>query len=176
MALNGFARVLSWRDFQGPVPEEEEHIAETVTRVRCAMGYGWSRNAYRYNDRLVVNIVMLTGESWAKTSGRTDRLLRHEQGHYDISAIVGREIHRRLVGFTSETESDMQAEFDRVVGEGQALLNQLQSNDGDGLYDVQTNHALNTDAQARWNQAFVAARASAAMTMREALAAQGITV
>lgn len=112
-------------------------------------------------------------KSWALASAKqANVLLPHEQGHYDITGLVAREVTRKMLDLsfddsiliacpTTETGKTPASRMKYVGGEftkaiaqigqdAKALLNRLQSNGGNnGLYDTQTANGTNA-AQTRW--------------------------
>jgi hypothetical protein len=104
-------------------------------------------------------------------------LLRHEQGHYDITGLVARDLASNLLDLSLDADvvasmldagktaaehkryvqRRFQQSFDDYSGEAKALLARLQTNPmthADGIYDTQTQHGLNQVAQAAWDDRF----------------------
>jgi hypothetical protein len=105
-SLQGLLRQLSWSDFrvvQGNPPGPGQHAAGAFTSA--------SIRPYQYAfrpphgahtplslvDNLTISIVFDAGQSWVKSwvsssaGSFASDLLNHEQGHYTITALVGRD-------------------------------------------------------------------------------------
>jgi hypothetical protein len=144
---------------------------------------------------------------WSVTSAQTSALLDHEQGHYSIVGLIMAELMADLLsppnlitdpnGWFSQTPSfatnpdDLFDPANRrrtvaaarswanaLVRSAKALVARLESNPSrDGIYDVQTNHGLNTTVQASWDRAFfLASPAGGGMRFAMALSAVGIQI
>jgi hypothetical protein len=100
--------------------------------------------------------------------------LRHEQGHFDITGLVARDLARRVLALSLDADvvaalrdsgnssiqrlRYVQGVFRRSVAgfgrDASQLLAQLQTDPAtgrDGLYDRQTRHGQDRAAQATWN-------------------------
>src|SRR5437773_10073581 len=130
----------------------EEAIGLPRLRNGTDLGFG--------PDRLAIRVSPNRARMWSVTSARTDDLLTHEQGHFNIVAQVMWDLWTDLLSppqvFTTEMAARTWA--NSMLSTAQTFINRLQSNGGtDGIYDTQTNHGQNTAGQTRWNQAFTLA-------------------
>lgn len=149
MPLNNFNRILSWQDFnpqQGQPGGANEyaqiHPDTTFTNLRM-----------RRNGRSVtiasldITIRLIASDCWVVVTRKTDELLKHEQGHYDIMAIAARVLYNRLLTLRENSVSDLQN-----------YMNDIRENfrtnvrDVDSRYDTQTNHGINTSVQQTWDR------------------------
>ena len=177
-ALSGFPRVLAWTNFH-PVPNSPMPPHQALTSA----GWAWTHSGvhlvngeYRVNNPRVT--VSLNHASWATPAAvASATLLVHEQGHYDISGLVARDVVQQLLDWSLDATvaaaargsgnnaqqhlhhatAEATRDINRFVAEANALMARLQTNPvthADGLYDVQTNHSLNTASQAAWNTRF----------------------
>ena len=92
MALNNFDYLIGWPEFTS-VPARPAGVQEDAEiKVNSAVSYRTRRrgSAVSIVDA-TVNIVTVTAESWVVSDKKTDPLLKHEQGHYDITALGTRE-------------------------------------------------------------------------------------
>jgi hypothetical protein len=175
-ALSGFPRALAWTNFRNvqtsPSPPHEAH-----TSVSWSMG-SWSvhivNGEYRVRNPRVT--VTLNGhDSWAMPSAKSSTaLLQHEQGHFDITGLIARDLISSVLGLSFDVAvvaalrdsgttprdhqryvtQQFQADINRFAQAATALGARLQTNPvthADGLYDVQTNHSLNTAVQQAWD-------------------------
>ncbi len=184
-AMTGFPRNLTWADFRAvqssPSPP---HIAQTSTSF--SMG-GFTvhlvNGEYKIrNPRITV--ARNAAGSWATSAARSSAdLLRHEQGHFDITGLIARDLIGKVLDLSFDqsviavligsgnTAHDhqryvtrqFQADVTRFGQEARDLLARLNTNpntQADGLYDTQTNHGLNATAQRTWNDRLQRIKAS----------------
>src|SRR5437764_869199 len=98
MAVIGFNRVLSWADYtvvQGSIPGKPRAGATTASGFRANPGWVVDRTPDKKfvikPSTLLVTVEMDPGQSFVIAGRQTARMLQHEQGHYDISAIAARQ-------------------------------------------------------------------------------------
>ncbi len=113
--------------------------------------------------------------SLAVTAARANAaLLQHEQGHYDITGLIARDLINKVLDLSIDVTvvaalhdsgnnpaahlqyavRHFQSEIDGFAREANSLSARLQTNpttQADGMYDTQTNHSLNVQGQAIWN-------------------------
>jgi hypothetical protein len=132
---------------------------------------------------VTVNVTLNAGAMWVVRGQQTDALLRHEQGHYDIVALLARDLYNNLISLVQPTPHNFDTAHalnDAIDGPGRVtsqLMDWLSpeprhGHRRDGVYDQQTNHGLNAQAQAIWNNAFARARQGEQLLM--SLIAAGI--
>lgn len=174
--LTGFPRPLNWSSFRrvtsSPSPPQEAHLSSSYR-----MG-AWrtvlERGAYRVGG-FHITVTHNATASWAVPAAFSNTaLLVHEQGHYDITGLIARDLARNLLdlaldatvvasmrdaGTTAAQHAHyaqlaLQRSVDETGRKAAGLLNKIQSSSStgaDGLYDRQTDHGLNLTAQATWN-------------------------
>ena len=184
-AMSGFPRSLTWGNFRqvqsSPSPPHAAQVG-----AGFSMG-GWSvhlvHGEYRVRGARVA-VAAQANDSWATAAARSDAgLLRHEQGHYDITGLIARDLigkvldlsfHQSLIAVcigSGDTAHErlryvtrlFQADVTRFGQEARDLLARLNTNpstQADGLYDNQTNHGLNTTGQRMWNDRLQRIKAS----------------
>ena len=185
MALSGFSYNMTWRDFTGRVPGGAASGTLAFVATTFTFNAPWSFAAkngvsiYKI-DSVSASISLNRSRMWARATGRTDALLRHEQGHYDITALLVRQGYQELTDLLPnryDSEDEVTAAIGAVQTPVVDLIAQLQSSaNGDGRYDVSTNHGLNSGTQAQWNSAFTTCRAAPSGRLEAALTASGITI
>jgi hypothetical protein len=187
MSMAGFAYRLTWKDFPGRVPASADAgtaaFVSTHFRATAPWTYTGNTGSRVYTLTSVTCSVTLNRSSmWARpgASVRTAAMLAHEQGHFEISALLTRQVDQQLTALldqTFSTQDDIeQAIRDARDAEFQLIADLQSSATGDGTYDVSTNHGLNTTQQGAWNRAFTACRTDPAGRLRASLLAQGITI
>jgi hypothetical protein len=194
MSLNGDSAVtLSWSDFQGTVPANSTRKALTSTTfdIQTPFAFRIDGKTKRQTDfRMTSVAVSLTLERksmWSQTSARTSALLAHEQGHYEITALLMRDLDDDLTAMlqsakTFATLIDYTRGVDALKQPILSLQSSLQTvvnaqgSFVDGIYDQRTKDGTDAKEQAKWSAAFEAARASTPVRLKAALAAQSITI
>ncbi len=149
-------RVLAWSDFAGSPDPGSPFDAHTYWHVyyrfdapaRVPGGY-----------RLDVKVWnLLEPRSWVKPEAlrrpNQARLLRHEQGHYDIGLLCALRFraaaNRRL--FSADYQAEVRALFQAILAEARQM---------DLDYDADTRHMKDEARQAAWNRRLEAALAEA---------------
>lgn len=158
-------RPLEWSDFQGEV--DPNAPAETVAATAASLQ--WSYRYERVAGRRGPCIFRITGvetaaefhprDSWVKPGYRTDHVLSHEQGHFDLTQIHKLMLDRAVRGIVGverpcpgrdATMADIEAaaaELVTPVGEGVWRdLGRVQDR-----YDGQTGHGMDAAAQREWS-------------------------
>jgi len=175
--MTGFPRNLTWNDFRTVQASPSPPRAAFVSSVYRTTGWRVALVAGVYRVRgFRVTVSLSSGQSWATSAAKQNAgLLAHEQGHYDITGLIARDLARQVLnlstsaavvevitdaGNTAQSRvnymtREFQRSIDRFGQRAQTLLNRLQSNGAQaGIYDRQTNHGLKAAVQTRWNNMF----------------------
>jgi len=123
---------------------------QRVLLSRCLFG---TISVHNLSGEKIVRVVSFNttitvsrSESWVVRGQQSADLLRHEQGHYDITALGAREVHDRSSTLTSAQCPEINREVQQIEGDVQTRINQANRR-----YDTQTNHGANATVQQRWN-------------------------
>ncbi len=171
--LEGHDESLGWRDFMGAPPDPLPPGEAAYTEARFDLSYGFdydtatATKGYRIVD-VAVKVTVERGNMWSVKSGRTDALLKHEQGHYDIVALLARDLYDELEGWNTAKKpkrfaksSDLTGTADRMRRSTRALIAHIGGSPRNvGVYDKQTNHGLDAKAQDKWDAALLDARSN----------------
>jgi hypothetical protein len=177
--LEGHEEKLIWADFQAQAPGgSASEAAYASARFDMNFDYEWddshgTAHGYRV-DHVQVTVEVERSLMWSVKSARTDALLQHEQGHYDIVALLGRDLYNELTGWDSGTkpkrfqkETDLKDEVKRVLRRYKKLAVDLAGSSGSvGVYDKKTAHGANAKAQEQWTAALASARSDGTAVMR----------
>ena len=167
--VDGWPRQLTWSDFQERSvrpPKVEEHAQIKADIVREGGGIRWKDRGGQVwfapdagDTPLAVRVTVIEAETWVLEGGedepwsrrgvKSERLLRHEQGHFDLTGLAACKLYRQY------TSNDLKASSqDAVVEEIRRLLKQIKQAAGelDERYDHETEHGLDEQAQERWNR------------------------
>jgi hypothetical protein len=130
---------LKWDDFKAKVAVGNKFSA--LTHSGFTASYSSVGNKVDFN----VQSTMERDKSWVKPEKKTDYLLKHEQGHFDITEIFTRKLRKRLVEkkFKSKTfESEYHSIYENTLKE----LHSEQEK-----YDDETEHSIAEKKQEEWN-------------------------
>jgi hypothetical protein len=139
-------RKLTWSDFKATPDANSNFWAYTGYLVR-----------YRYDDVRIsgesvrigsfdVTVELDPARTWARMDKVNDALLAHEQGHFDIGILCGKEILAtfKTTNFErSNYRGQMQSIFQDVLKKYIDMGRQ---------YDKETEHYRNKEEQERWNK------------------------
>ncbi len=184
MALTGSVATLAWGDFIAAVPANADENTGAFVSTSFDAQAPWRFKGKGENVEYSISSVTCTvglnkTKMWARSDSKTAAMLVHEQGHFEITALLMRQVDQQLTAlmpqkFKSQTEIE-QAINDARVPLVNKIIEMQSTAARDGTYDVATHHGKNS-AQDGWNRAFAACRASGSMTLEDALKAQGITI
>jgi hypothetical protein len=132
------ARPLIWSDFRGEPDALSDADAASAIRI--------SAKPYRKGRKIfyAVDATFLPGRSWCRS--KSDRLLRHEQLHFDIAELYARKIRKKVNDLRLNGIHDLKKYQDAV----NLLLEE--SNRVDVTYDTRTCHGVITDKQLMWEK------------------------
>ena len=173
--LTGLFRKLTWADFQGPQPTSnpnnmwaEAHPGFSPSGAATkSVGKG-ATQTWQLDDTITVAVTFDTSLSWVLTSVASmsqqekDRLLNHEQGHYNLAALLARDMFLEFMQLKAARLSSsavVAQEVKAIQSRYDAIAQPLQD-----LYDssTQTDHGKIAANQIKWdgfiNTAFTQAR------------------
>lgn len=131
---------LSWLQFKGEPKKNVEIRAESALSIRLSM------ESDTYSDLVYVKVYacFFPNDSWV--SSKSDRLLNHENGHFDITELNAR-ILRGKLHKTNLTSTNYQLVIDSLYNAQLVQYSSLQKE-----YDASTNFSRDTLAQKKWNE------------------------
>jgi hypothetical protein len=127
---------LTWADYKAKPDPSSDAAATTTTYL--GIEYNMKRDGFTYK----ISCRFSRNRSWGLH--RTDYILSHEQGHFDIAEIFARKLHKELAEYNFNKRTypdDLKKIYDRVMREKEAMQD---------LYDGETNHSINRKKQAEW--------------------------
>ena len=150
LTLTGWPRSITWDEFreltQRPTGENEDALINPVT-VGGQAQPAHERGRWMLTE-LELEIVVNREETWVVLSQKSDALLSHEQGHFDIHGIiVGRDLIRALRGLRERSPARLRRAVRRTM-QRHRRLGQRMTDD----YDQNTQHGTNSTRQAAWEQ------------------------
>lgn len=131
-------RRLTWEDFLCEPKRNTDAVALTST----ALGISYKMNNSQLNYEITCSFSKT--KSWGLL--RTTYILSHEQGHFDITEIFARKLHKELVDYNRTFNrrtyrQDVNLIYNRIVKEKEAFQE---------AYDSQTDHSRNKRVQQQW--------------------------
>jgi len=131
-------RLLRWDDFKSNPKRNSDAVASTSTSLGLS---------YKVTDDVLTFEIVCTfskTKSWGLL--KTDYILAHEQGHFDITEVYARKLHAGLTAYTFNPKT-YQKDINRIYEKAVAEKEHLQK-----LYDSQSDHSRNKNVQANWAQ------------------------
>ena len=139
---------LTWPDFTGKIDKSSPMNAYTYynfsTRFSNVQFLGDSALIQGFEVKLELD----QSKSWAKPDRLSDKLLEHEQGHFNLGILCMKEVLEKFKQ-TRFTKSNFNTELRNMINEVSKKYNDL------GIkYDNETDHSKNLEQQTRWNNFF----------------------
>lgn len=130
------SRKLTWADYKGNPDAESDAAASTTSYLAIDYNIRSTSFSYKIESRFSKT------RSWGLH--KTDYILRHEQGHFDIAEVFARKLHKKMseYKFNRRTyQKDLKKIYDEVTQEKEEIQNS---------YDEETNHSINKKKQTEW--------------------------
>jgi hypothetical protein len=131
------SRKLTWADFKSTPDNNSSNAALTSSKTTFQFSYD-SEKGFSFT----ISCVFDKTSSWGKV--KTDYILSHEQGHFDIAEINARRLNKALKAyvFNSKTANkDVPAIYQKIMEEQSAMQQQ---------YDDETNYSRDKEQQGIW--------------------------
>lgn len=148
--LVGWPRAIKWKEFtpikSRPPGEKEdaqihsEGVPDTNLRPQPENG------RFRI-PKITVRFTVVRDDTWVVQDKKTDVLLAHEQHHFDITGLIGREMGTALLAIRAADMSELQREVTRILKHYRDQAEKLTTQ-----YDDETEHGRNADKQRQWEQ------------------------
>ena len=130
------AKRLTWDDYLAKPSSSSD--AAAITSTALGLEYHVRNNALTYK----ITCKFSKTRSWGKY--KTDYILEHEQGHFDITEIFARKLENALREYDfnpKKFKSDLDQIYREIMEKKEELQNQ---------YDVETDYSRNKEKQAEW--------------------------
>jgi len=138
-------RKLVWSDFKGtskPVPGQD-----VAAVTNCGISVNTNRVTMLKKPVFFIKAVFYCNQSWyRKDSTITPAILQHEQKHFDLCEVYARHLRQQLNSANLNAQN-LNKEANRIFNEVNGDYNKRQA-----LYDKETRHGQDKEAQARWNE------------------------
>jgi Bacterial protein of unknown function (DUF922) len=153
VTLAGWPRSLTWNDFRelGARPSGANEAAQIHSEAVQPERVGITREGGRLRlSGYTVSVRIVPGDTWVVGSQKSDALLAHEQGHYDIVGLTARDMVADLAAVRASSSADLQQQVTDIITRAGELAERLDKQ-YDGSGSGGTNHGADSAAQARWN-------------------------
>ncbi|MEO6315905.1 MAG: DUF922 domain-containing protein [Chitinophagaceae bacterium] len=133
------ARKLTWADFRSSPDENATNAALTSSKITFRYTYD-SDKGFSYN----IGCVFEKNSSWGRV--KTDYILAHEQGHFDIAEINARKLNKTLKAYSfnpAKAQKEVPAMYNKIMKELADMQNE---------YDSDSDFSRDKDQQAAWTE------------------------
>jgi len=127
---------LDWSDYLATPPSTSDAAAITSTSI--GIEYHVRNSVFTYT----VACLFSKTRSWGRF--RTDYILQHEQGHFDITEIFARKLSKELSEYKFDPgnyEHEVNSIYKKIMDEKEEYQNR---------YDTETDFSRNKEKQAEW--------------------------
>ena len=127
---------LDWDDYLAKPSSTSDAAAITSTSI--GIEYHVKNNVFTY----AVTCLFSKTRSWGRD--KTDYILQHEQGHFDITEIFARKLAKELSDYKFDPENyehEVNNIYKRIMDEKEKYQD---------LYDLETDFSRNKEKQAEW--------------------------
>ena len=161
VTMTGFEYEVSWGDFSRVAERPNQVDEDAQVRARTRVNYDSEGGGGNWRvTEARGNVAVNQADSWVVQGRETDALLRHEQGHFDITALGAREEENLVGAITGNSQNNIEAQRVQIRQQVQARVN-----NANVRYDTRTDHSQNAAAQQRWLRSIRAAKDSDAGTV-----------
>ena len=137
------SRPLAWADFKGRADNSSPFDALTMGNI----GYSFEEIKPNTEYKLILNISFEQKKSWVKSKRDTERLLAHEQLHFDIFELHLRMLVKKIEDEKVLTGLKFSDKLSKVYNKTYGELVKFQEK-----YDKETNHSKNEEKQKEWQE------------------------
>jgi hypothetical protein len=132
------SRQLTWSDYKGSPNPNSDAAASTTTYL--GIEYNINEKGFTYK----IQCRFSQTRSWGKS--KTDHVLKHEQGHFDIAEIFARKLNKKMGEYTfnkTTYQKDLRSIYEALTHEKEIFQDQ---------YDRETDHSRKKEEQAEWEK------------------------
>jgi hypothetical protein len=153
VTLTGWPRSIGWADFTevAVAPDNAHEAAQIDSRAIQPTNVSVERsNGTVRVTAYTVTLSVFRDNSWVVASQKSGALLNHEQGHYDITGIVARDMVTQIGAARAASARELQEQIQAIIARSAALGERLTNlYDGDG--PTGTRHGSHAANQTRWD-------------------------
>jgi hypothetical protein len=138
------SKKLWYSDFKGP--EDDLSIATALTYSGINMRYQHGQEKGHIKLKITLSCYFDMNKSWCRVNGRNEKVLNHEQLHFDITALNTCNLAKAIKDFNFTVEN-YETELNQLLKDADKEGMRLQN-----LYDKETTHGIKNSEQERWNK------------------------
>lgn len=147
---------LSWSDFRlvDALPDGSGDEAQTATEMPAMDGIQvvFSNGKYSLPDLTLTVGLDRTETMVTKAAQKTSDLLKHEQGHFDITLLTVRALALELQRLKASSPNSLAQQVKTAIQKHQSFADAIEAK-----YDDETKNSKDKTAQEEWNKAIAAA-------------------
>jgi hypothetical protein len=147
---------LSWSDFKtvDALPDGSGDEAQTATEMPAMdkIQVVFSNGKYSLPDLTLTVGLDRSGTMVIKTAQKTADLLKHEQGHFDITLLTVRALALELQRMKASSPNSLGQQVNAAIQKHQSFANAIEAK-----YDDETKNSKDKTAQDDWNKAITGA-------------------
>ena len=157
MTMQGFKYTLSWSADFTEVDNAPEEFSDRSARTKASVTLNQAMVARRDSkdsdyyfvpDTVIVTVKAVKTDSWVVKDLKSDKLLKHEQLHYNISALGGRDLERKLKALRDPVGQELMKKKEALGKEIQDLIDKVNKAYDDSVKG--TNHGKKDTEQSNW--------------------------
>jgi hypothetical protein len=153
LLVSNWPRALTWDDFpelgSRPADAEGDENAQIAAEARQPERISVANEGgIRRVTSLTVTIQIVRENCWVVRTAKSAELLSHEQGHYDLTGLMGRDMGNEILAARAPSAAALQEQITAIIERFQRRARELTRQ-----YDTQTGGGRNREAQGRWDQA-----------------------
>lgn len=127
---------LTWADYKGKAKPDTDAAASTATYL--GIEYNFGNKGFDYK----ITCSFSKTKSWGLH--KTDYILAHEQGHFDIAEIFARKLNMEMINYKFNKNS-FKEDLKKIYLSITTAKEEMQND-----YDRETNHSIIKDKQVAW--------------------------
>jgi hypothetical protein len=139
------SRQLTWNDFKGEPDNHSPYHAFTIWKIKAEINIKFRQDTAVFSFHVYAEF---KDSSWVMEGKKSDYLLKHEQGHFDIGKLCAMEI-TETIKRTIFLKTEFPAKYTAILEDIQEKYHLLNLQ-----YDSETNHSHDKDGQNKWNTFF----------------------
>lgn len=132
-------RSLTWDDFKGSAPSSTPYVA--LTHSAIVLNFSGQDNTLSFS----IESAFYPKQSWKKKSVDA-YILKHEQGHFDITEIYARMLRKELQEMKFKKYESLSNDVQQVFTKNSNACKKFQD-----LYDKETDHSKKKEDQYQWD-------------------------
>lgn len=152
--IEGWPRKVAWSEFRdvdkSQDPKEPDLAAHTHSLIdpdnkKLKVSSQPDADGMYYLTDFGLKVHLSATTTWVVIGEKTDKLLSHEQAHYDLAGLVAMDMVRTIMDLKAKTPSDLIAEAQKWIGTYKTEWKKV-----DDRYDDKTNHGKKDFEQSQW--------------------------